>query len=233
MSQIVTLYSDKEKTDALYPRTKVSAISDDNNTPLKELMTGMVKQEEGGTEEEVVTPVNADTLGGKLTANNVVFYEEEMVDEFGQVVVKNADKLNNKDGDYYDYRNSTLTLEEIQASTDLSGKIASASSVRNINDDLEFCKSYGHQRIIDTGSITIDLDQLFKHNTSNALIVARDDSKHCAIFVVCVPYYAANEWTTLEVVKESGSISASYDSNTGTVTLTFSQGAGYYSAISF
>ena len=65
MSQIVTLYSDKEKTDALYPRTKVSAISDDINTPLKERMTGMVKQEEGGTEEEVVTPVNADTLGGK------------------------------------------------------------------------------------------------------------------------------------------------------------------------
>ena len=32
MSQIVTLYSDKERTDALYPRTKVSAISDDNNT---------------------------------------------------------------------------------------------------------------------------------------------------------------------------------------------------------
>lgn len=101
MSQIVTLYSDKEKTDALYPRTKVSAISDDNNTPLKELMTGMVKQEEGGTEEEVVTPVNADTLGGKLTANNVVFYEEEMVDEFGQVVVKNADKLENHPASYF------------------------------------------------------------------------------------------------------------------------------------
>ena len=132
MSQIVTLYSDKEKTDALYPRTKVSAISDDNNTPLKELMTGMVKQEEGGAEEEVVTPINADTLGGKLTANNVVFYEEEMVDEFGQVVVRNADKLNNKNGDYYDYRNSTLTLEEIQASTDLTGKIASASALKNV-----------------------------------------------------------------------------------------------------
>ena len=50
MSQVVTLYSDKEKTNALYPRTKISAISDDNNTPLKELMTGMVKQEEGGIE---------------------------------------------------------------------------------------------------------------------------------------------------------------------------------------
>ena len=38
MSQIVTLYSDKEKTNALYPRTKVSGISDDNNTSLQELL---------------------------------------------------------------------------------------------------------------------------------------------------------------------------------------------------
>ena len=149
MSQVVTLYKDKEKTDALYPRTKVSAISDDNNTSLQELLNryeiidnltsydtdkalsanqgrelndnfknyydktevndlldnidvaGMVKQEEGGTVEEIVTPTNADTLGGKLTANNVVFYEEETVDEFGQVVVKNADKLENHPASYY------------------------------------------------------------------------------------------------------------------------------------
>ena len=39
MSQITTLYADKEKTDALYPRTKVSAISDDNNTSLQELLS--------------------------------------------------------------------------------------------------------------------------------------------------------------------------------------------------
>ena len=38
MSQIVTLYSDKEKTNALYPRTKVSGISDENNTSLQELL---------------------------------------------------------------------------------------------------------------------------------------------------------------------------------------------------
>ena len=38
MSQVVTLYKDKEKTDALYPRTKVSAISDENNTSLQELL---------------------------------------------------------------------------------------------------------------------------------------------------------------------------------------------------
>lgn len=38
MSQITTLYADKEKTDALYPRTKVSAISDDNNKSLQDLL---------------------------------------------------------------------------------------------------------------------------------------------------------------------------------------------------
>lgn len=149
MSQVVTLYKDKEKTNALYPRTKVSAISDDNNTSLQELLNrnevidnltsyetdkalsanqgrelndtfknyynktevndlldnidvaGMVKQEEGGTVEEVVTPTNADTLGGKLTANNVVFYEEEIVNEVGQVVLRNADLLENHPASYF------------------------------------------------------------------------------------------------------------------------------------
>lgn len=38
MSQVTTLYADKEKTDALYPRTKVSAISDDNNKSLQDLL---------------------------------------------------------------------------------------------------------------------------------------------------------------------------------------------------
>lgn len=38
MSQVVTLYSNKEKTDALYPRTKVSAISDNNNKALSEII---------------------------------------------------------------------------------------------------------------------------------------------------------------------------------------------------
>lgn len=75
----------------------------------------MVKQEEGGTEEEVVTPINADTLGGKLTANNVIFYEEEMVDEFGQAVLRNADLLENHPASYFatseELINGTLKMD--------------------------------------------------------------------------------------------------------------------------
>ena len=38
MSQVTTLYVNEEKTEALYPRTKVAAISDDNNVSLQELL---------------------------------------------------------------------------------------------------------------------------------------------------------------------------------------------------
>lgn len=38
-SQVVTLYKDKAKTDALYPRTKTSAISDDNNMTLSQIIS--------------------------------------------------------------------------------------------------------------------------------------------------------------------------------------------------
>lgn len=171
MSQVVTLYKDKEKTDALYPRTKVSAISDDNNTSLQELLnryeiidnltsyntdkalsanqgrelndnfknyydktevndlldnidvTGMVKQEEGGTEEEVVTPTNADTLGGKLTANNVVFYEEEITNEVGQMVLRNADLLDNHPASYFaTSEDLNVVSEELNTAIANSGK---------------------------------------------------------------------------------------------------------------
>ena len=48
MSQIVTLYKDKEKTDALYPRTKVSAISDNNNKALSEIINDTVSNFSNG-----------------------------------------------------------------------------------------------------------------------------------------------------------------------------------------
>lgn len=37
-SQVVTLYEDKAKTNALYPRTKISAISDNNNRALSQII---------------------------------------------------------------------------------------------------------------------------------------------------------------------------------------------------
>lgn len=38
-SQVVTLYEDKAKTNALYPRTKLSAISDDDGKALSETIS--------------------------------------------------------------------------------------------------------------------------------------------------------------------------------------------------
>lgn len=43
MSQVITLYTDKEKTDAIYPRTKISGISDDNNVSLQELLNKRIQ----------------------------------------------------------------------------------------------------------------------------------------------------------------------------------------------
>lgn len=42
MAKITTLFEDSAKTEALYPRTKVSAISDGNNTSLEELLDDLV-----------------------------------------------------------------------------------------------------------------------------------------------------------------------------------------------
>ena len=38
VGKIKTLFSDKDKTEALFPRTKVSAVSDDNGTGLNVLL---------------------------------------------------------------------------------------------------------------------------------------------------------------------------------------------------
>lgn len=42
MAKVTTLFEDSAKTIALYPRTKVSAISDENNTSLTELLDSVV-----------------------------------------------------------------------------------------------------------------------------------------------------------------------------------------------
>lgn len=41
MAKITTLYEDSAKTEALYPRTKVSAVSDGDNTSLEELLQNL------------------------------------------------------------------------------------------------------------------------------------------------------------------------------------------------
>ena len=224
MSQIVTLYSDKERTDALYPRTKVSAISDDSNTPLKELMTGMVKQEEGGAEEEVVTPINADTLGGKLTADNVVFYEEEIVDEVGQVVVRNADKLENHPASYFATseelktnsedlntkanKSDVLSLEEIQASTDLTDKIASASALKNIS------RRY-YVNIGAKSSATIDISDLDR-NREYLILYTTDNGTYISGGVL-LSTSTSNPWVTHLSDKVASSFSFSLNYPTITI----------------
>lgn len=62
--KIKTLFSDKEKTEALFPRTKISAVSDENGKGLNAILDDMAYVGDI-TEDVVSTPVNADLLGGR------------------------------------------------------------------------------------------------------------------------------------------------------------------------
>ena len=63
--KIITLYSDPEKTEALFPRTKINAISDADGTGLDAILDTVVYT--GADDDETATaPVDADTLGGKM-----------------------------------------------------------------------------------------------------------------------------------------------------------------------
>lgn len=64
VGKIKTLFSDKEKTEPMFPRTKVKAVSDDEGVGLNVILENMVYSSEmvDGTS---TVPVNADTLGGR------------------------------------------------------------------------------------------------------------------------------------------------------------------------
>ena len=62
--KIKTLFSDKEKTEPLYPRTKMSAISNNDGIGLEAILDGAVYSDNNVIQSTVV-PVNADTLGGR------------------------------------------------------------------------------------------------------------------------------------------------------------------------
>ena len=62
--KIKTLFSDKEKTEALFPRTKINAVSDENGKRLNAILDEMVYVGDI-TEDVTSTPVNADLLGGR------------------------------------------------------------------------------------------------------------------------------------------------------------------------
>lgn len=62
--KIKTLFSDKEKTEALFPRTKINAVSDENGKGLNAILDDMAYVGDI-TEDVASTPVNADLLGGR------------------------------------------------------------------------------------------------------------------------------------------------------------------------
>ena len=65
--KIKTLYSDKEKTEALFPRTKTSAVSDADGVGLDAFLDNMVHV--GDIVDTATAPIDADSLGG-LPASN-------------------------------------------------------------------------------------------------------------------------------------------------------------------
>lgn len=78
LSKITTLFSDEAKTDALYPRTKFNAVSDDNGNIL-------------GT----IAVLNSIDISGSTTTPNVPFYEETGSSEDGKSIkLKAADGTN-------------------------------------------------------------------------------------------------------------------------------------------
>ena len=66
MSQgkIKTLYSDKQKTEPLYPKTKLNAISDENGVGLEAIMQGLAYTD-GLSQNASVPLTDADSLGGR------------------------------------------------------------------------------------------------------------------------------------------------------------------------
>ena len=62
--KITSLYSDRENTEALFPRTKVNAISDDNNIGLDAILRSAAYSDPLENGEVATTPLNADSLAG-------------------------------------------------------------------------------------------------------------------------------------------------------------------------
>lgn len=67
--EIKTFYSDKEKTNPVFPRTKMNAISDSDGTGLHAYFNGVVYANDKETDDTIIAPINADTLGGVLPEN--------------------------------------------------------------------------------------------------------------------------------------------------------------------
>ena len=69
MAKITTLFEDSAKTEALYPRTKVSAVSDRNNKSLEEIIDDLTLTEGTGIDitNNVVSNPNVYNVGDTLS----------------------------------------------------------------------------------------------------------------------------------------------------------------------
>lgn len=63
--KIQSLFTDREQTQAIFPTTKVKAVTDDNGVGLNAILEDMLYAGDL-TEETETAPVDADTLGGRL-----------------------------------------------------------------------------------------------------------------------------------------------------------------------
>lgn len=66
-SQVVTLYQDKAKTNALYPRTKLSAISDDDGKALSETISETIGELNSILNGNLLCPIPIDTVLNDIT----------------------------------------------------------------------------------------------------------------------------------------------------------------------
>ena len=99
--KIKTIFTDKEKTEAIFPRTKVSAISDENGVGLDAILDTVLYtgSAQGNT---AVVPVNADTLNGRPASEYAT--EAFVAEKIAEVQLNNdidfpVDSVNGKVGD--------------------------------------------------------------------------------------------------------------------------------------
>ena len=63
IGKVKTLFTDKEKTEALFPRTKLSAVSDENGVGLDALMEHLAYTDEKSN-DIIINTIDADSLNG-------------------------------------------------------------------------------------------------------------------------------------------------------------------------
>ena len=108
--KILTLFEDKEKTKGVFPRTKISAVSNENGVGLDAILDGVVCTGED-VENMQSLPVDADTLngytaeelmaggsGGSVNLGDEIYIGDE---ESNATAPLNADTLGGRHADYY------------------------------------------------------------------------------------------------------------------------------------